>query len=83
MDMAFTNNLCALFLERVNWHTPKAMQSRVEMNDDYIALDCASLVCRELGIEARLRKIKRSQKEKGGEHKNGTKPRDTANKRKS
>lgn len=83
MDMAFTNNLCALFLERVNWHTPKAMQSRVEMNDDYIALDCALLACRETDIEARLRKIKRSQNKKGGEHKNGTKPRDTANKRKS
>jgi len=41
------------------------MQSRVEMNDEYIALDCALLACRETGIEARLRKIKRSQNGKG------------------
>src|SRR5215211_5322397 len=31
------------------------------MNDEYIALDCASSLCREPGIEAWLRKIKRSQ----------------------
>jgi hypothetical protein len=41
MDAAFTNNLWALFLVQMNWHTSKAMQSRVEMNDEYIALDCA------------------------------------------
>jgi hypothetical protein len=46
------------FPVRINWHTPKAMQSRVKMNDEYIALDCALLVCREPGIEARLRKKK-------------------------
>ena len=64
-----------------NWHTPKAMQSMVKMNDEYIAIDCALSVCREPGIEARLRNKKKS-KQKGGEHKNGTKHTDTANKRK-
>jgi hypothetical protein len=35
------------------------------MNDDYIALDCASEVCRVPNIEARLRKIKEVRKRKG------------------
>jgi hypothetical protein len=35
------------------------------MNDEYIALDCASSVCRETGIEARLRKIKEVKNRKG------------------
>ena len=33
------------FPTKINWHTSKAMQSRVEMNDDYIALDCALYAC--------------------------------------
>jgi len=45
------------------------MQSMVKMNDEYIAIDCALYACLEPGIEARLRKIKRSQKKKGGEYK--------------
>jgi hypothetical protein len=47
------------------WHTSKAMQLRVEMNDEYIALDCALLACRETCIEARLRKKKEVRKERG------------------
>jgi hypothetical protein len=42
------------------------MQSRVEMNDDYIALDCIALeVCFRTGIEARLRNKKKSKQERG------------------
>src|SRR5829696_4353319 len=64
MELAFTNNLQSKFLVKVIWHTPKAMQSRVEMNDDYIALDCALQVCCLTGIEAWLHYEKKSKQGK-------------------
>jgi len=84
MDVSFTNNLCAMFLAQVNWHTSKAMQSRVEMNDAEASpltalCSCASELVSKHGFVNK----KRSQNKKGGEHKNGTKHTDTANERKS
>ena len=61
------------------------MQSRVEMNDA-LASPLTALCWRAEKLVSKqgfARKIKRSQNKKGGEHKNGTKQRDTANERKS
>ena len=65
-EKRFENLLCTNSYIVLNWHTFKAMQSRVKMNDDYIALDCALLACRETGIEAWLRKKNKKKSEKKG-----------------